>query len=133
MTPAAGRGGRAQKAPVRLSAGARSTGVDSAPARSRLSDELLSRRFHELVVGLMYVGLFCSALFLDVYVRMQLKSNSLEVWTLSRRKAEIESEITRLDMRLTVLESPMRLESLASSEIGLTAAVPQQQTPTKKQ
>ena len=64
---------------------------------------------------------------------MQLKSHSLEVWTLSRRKAEIESEITRLDMRLTVLESPMRLESLASSEIGLTAAVPQEKSPTKKQ
>lgn len=89
-------------------------------------------RFRAMTVGLFYMGLFFTALFLEVYVRMQVKSRSLEIWTLTRRKAEIESELTRLDMRLTVLESPMRLESLASSEIGLTAAIPQQQTPAKK-
>lgn len=78
------------------------------------------------MVGLVYAGLFCAALFAEVYVRMQLKSYSLDVWMLAKRKAEIEGEITRLDMRLTALESPVRLESLAASEIGLTNVQPQE-------
>ena len=102
---------------------------DGAPARRDGS----SQNLRVLAIGLVYVGLFCTALFFEVYVRSQIKSHSLEMWTLSRRKAEMESELTRLDMRRTVLESPMRLESLASSEIGLTAAVSQQNSPTKKQ
>lgn len=102
-------------------------------AAGRMAGELRAKKFRELMVGLAYIGLFFVILFSEVYVRMQLKSRSLDVWSLSRRKAEIESEITRLDMRLTVLESPVRLESLALSEIGLTAAVPQEKTPTRKQ
>ena len=82
--------------------------------------------------GLVYVALFCSLLFMEVYVRTQLKSRSLDVWTLTRRKAEIESEMTRSDMRLTVLESPMRLETLASSEIGLIADHPQKEPQPRK-
>ena len=87
------------------------------------------RNLQTLVHGLIYVALFCSLLFAEVYVRTQMKSRGLEIWTLARRKAEIESEMTRLDMRLTVLESPMRLETLASSEIGLVADHPQKETP----
>lgn len=85
----------------------------------------VSRRICILLAGLGYIGLFCFLLFMEVYVKTQLKSHSLELWTLNRRKAQTESEITRLSMRLTVLESPMRLETLASSEIGLIAAQPQ--------
>lgn len=77
------------------------------------------------------MGLFWLALFLEVYVRTQTKSMSLEVWMLSHKKAAIESEMTRLDMRLTVLESPRRLEELASSEIGLMAVAPPK-APTDK-
>lgn len=92
-------------------------------------NEDASIRLRILAAGLLYVGLFSTAMFLEVYVKTQLKSRSLEIWTLARRKVEIESEMTRLDLRLMVLESPMRLESLASSEIGLTAEQPQQKSP----
>ena len=105
--------------------------VKTAATRAPVTQETV-RKFRDLVQGLLYVGLFCAVLFLEVYVRTQLKSHSLEIWMLERKKAEIESDMTRLDMRLTVLESPLRLESLASTEIGLTAANPQEKTPTVK-
>ncbi len=84
------------------------------------------RRFHLLVEGLIYVALGCLLLFSEVYIRTRQKSRSLEIWTLARRKVEMESELTRLRMRITVLESPQRLESLAATEIGLTSADKQQ-------
>jgi len=101
------------------------------PGRS-ISVEQRALRYRELVAGLTYVGLFCVALFFEVYLRVQTKSQSLNVWTLTRRKAEIESEITRLYMRRTVLESPVRLESLAASEIGLTAVLSQEKSQEEK-
>lgn len=106
--------------------------ADAAPLQKKArARQDRAERLRVLCEGLVYVALFCAAMFLEVYLQAGLKAYSLDVWMLSRKKVEVESEITRLDMRLTVLESPLRIESLAASEIGLTAAVPQNKTPAK--
>ena len=104
-----------------------------APRKADVRADERAARFRTLSFGLIYIGFLCVAMFLEVCVRMERKSQSLEIWTLMKRKVEIESEITRLDMRLTALESPTRLESLASSEIGLTAAETHAKTQKKTQ
>ncbi len=90
-----------------------------------------AQRLRTLSQGLFYVALFWLVLFLEVHVRTLAKSESLEIWMLARRKAHLESELTRLDMRLTILESPKRLEALASSEMGLTVVASQEQPQSK--
>lgn len=99
---------------------------DAGSPRKAASAET-AERFRKLVQGLTYAGLISAALFLEVFLRTQHKSHSLEIWTLTRRRAEIENEITRLDMRLTVLESPARLQTLATTEIGLAVVVPKEE------
>lgn len=105
--------------------------VDITPLQKARVSQDRSIRMRRLLTGGFYVGLFCLALFGEVFLKTRLKSYSLDIWLLERRKVEVESEITKLDMRLTVLESPMRIESLASSEIGLTAAKPQKEPPAR--
>lgn len=77
------------------------------------------------VEGLLYIGTFFAVLFAHVHIHTHSKTLSLDTWMLTKRKEELVGEVNSLRMRIVPLESPLRIETLAVSELGMSPAAPE--------